>query len=204
MSIQLSARALRIGQRYKNSQCGFRSLKFRIPVSGFFVSGCSVCGSMFNMVARAHTYTVQCNAAAAVQQPEGWRIVDPLQCLGGSTHWWVPVDTTVHQCPKGMAVGGPCDQTAQQYSAETPQTCRFSSVNTPTPTTQTQACQGSALRWHPEFPPQRRQHCISTGLLGEGSGSGVHESSGDLLGQQLGRRLGRKHLLARRLGKSLG
>ena len=73
---------------------------------------------------------------------------------------------------------------------------RFSSVNTPTPTTQTQACQGSALRWHPEFPPQRRQHCISTGLLGEGSGSGVHESSGDLLGQQLGRRLGRKDLLA--------
>ena len=29
---------------------------------------------------------------------------------------------TVHRCPKGMAVGGPCDQTAQQYSAETPQT----------------------------------------------------------------------------------
>ena len=37
--------------------------------------GC-VCGSMFNMVARAHTYTPQCNAVA-VQQPEGWRIVDP-------------------------------------------------------------------------------------------------------------------------------
>ena len=29
---------------------------------------------------------------------------------------------TVHRCPEGMAVGGPCDQTAQQYSAETLQT----------------------------------------------------------------------------------
>ena len=67
-------------------------------------------GSMFNMVARAHMYTAQCNAAA-VQQPEGWRIVDPPPCLGGSTHRWVPV-----------AVGSPCDQTAQQYSAETHQT----------------------------------------------------------------------------------
>ena len=32
---------------------------------------------------------------------------------------------TVNRCPKGMAVGGPCDQTAQQYSAETPQTQRL-------------------------------------------------------------------------------
>ena len=106
MSIQLSARALRIGQRYKNSQCRFRSLKFRIPVSGFFVSGCSVCGSMFNMVARAHTYAVQCNAAA-VQQPEGWRIVDPLQCLGGSTHRWVPVDTHSTPVPERDDCGWP-------------------------------------------------------------------------------------------------
>ena len=35
---------------------------------------------------------------------------------------------TVHWCPKGMAVGGPCDQTAQQYSAETPQTFFFFNV----------------------------------------------------------------------------
>ena len=60
--------------------------------------GC-VCGSMFNMVARAHTYTAQCNAAA-VQQPEGWRIVDPPPCLGGSTHRWVPVDTHSTQVPE--------------------------------------------------------------------------------------------------------
>ena len=53
-------------------------------------------GSMFNMVARAHMYAAQCNAAA-VQQPEGWRIVDPPPCLGGSTHRWVPVDT--HSTP---------------------------------------------------------------------------------------------------------
>ena len=53
--------------------------------------GC-VCGSMFNMVARAHTCSAQCSAAA-VQQPEGWRIVDPAPCWGGSTHRWVPVDT---------------------------------------------------------------------------------------------------------------
>ena len=74
---------------------------------------------MFNMVARAHTYPAQCNAASE-QHPEGWRIVDPPPCPGGSTHRWVLLTPTVHRCPKGMAVGGPCDQTAQQYSAETP------------------------------------------------------------------------------------
>ena len=39
-----------------------------------------VCGSIINMVARAHTYTGQCNAASE-QQPEGWRIVDPPRWL---------------------------------------------------------------------------------------------------------------------------
>ena len=48
------------------------------------------------MVARAHTYPAQCNAASE-QQPEGWRIVDPRPCPGGSTHRWVPVDT--HSTP---------------------------------------------------------------------------------------------------------
>ena len=85
-----------------------------------------VCGSMFNMVARAHMFSAQCNAASE-QQPEGWRIVDTPPCLGGSAHRWVGQHTggsrltpTVHRCPQGMAVGGPCDQTAQQYSAQTP------------------------------------------------------------------------------------
>ena len=41
-------------------------------------------------------YPAQCMAAAE-QQPEGWRIVDPPPCLGGSTHRWVPVDT--HSTP---------------------------------------------------------------------------------------------------------
>ena len=59
--------------------------------------GC-VCGSMFNMVARAHTCTAQCNAAA-VQQPEGWRIVDP--------HRWVPVDTHSTPVPERDGCGWP-------------------------------------------------------------------------------------------------
>ena len=65
-----------------------------------------VCGSMFNMVARAHTYTAQCNAASE-QQPEGWRIVDPPPCLGGSTHRWVPVDTHSTPVPERDDCGWP-------------------------------------------------------------------------------------------------
>ena len=68
---------------------------------------------MFNVVARAHMKTAQCNAATE-QQPEGWRIVDPPPCLGGSTHRWVLVDNPQYTgARKGMAVGGPRDQTAQ-------------------------------------------------------------------------------------------
>ena len=81
-----------------------------------FMAACSM------MVARAHMYPAQC-MAAAVQQPEGWRIVDPPPCLGGLTHRWVPVDTHSTRVLERDGCGwGPCDQTAQQYSAETPQT----------------------------------------------------------------------------------
>ena len=65
-----------------------------------------VCGSMFNMVARVRTYPAQCNAAAE-QQPEGWRIVDPAPCLGGSTHPWVPVDTHSTPVPERDGCGWP-------------------------------------------------------------------------------------------------
>ena len=67
--------------------------------------GC-VCGSMFNTVARAQTYPAQCNAASE-QQPEGWRIVDPPPCLGGSTHRWVLVDTHSTQVPERDGCGWP-------------------------------------------------------------------------------------------------
>ena len=66
----------------------------------------SVRGSMFHMVARAHMYAAQCNAAAE-QQPEGWRIVDPPPCLGGSTHRWVPVDTHSTPVPERDGCGWP-------------------------------------------------------------------------------------------------
>ena len=75
--------------RHSTSQIG------RNPRHMHLTEGC-VCGSMFNMVARVHMYPAQCNAAAE-QQPEGWRMVDPPPCLGGSTHRWVPVDT--HSTP---------------------------------------------------------------------------------------------------------
>ena len=71
----------------------------------FFLWIFFVCGSMFNMVARADTYTAQCNAAAE-QQPEGWRIVDP-PCFGGSTHRWVPVDTHSTPVPERDGCGWP-------------------------------------------------------------------------------------------------
>ena len=72
-------------------------------------------GSMFNKVARAHMYTAQCNAAVE-QQPEGWRIVDPPPCLGGSTHRWVPVDTHSTPVPERDGCGWPMssDSTAVQ------------------------------------------------------------------------------------------
>ena len=65
-----------------------------------FVAACSI------TVARAHMYTAQCNAAAE-QQPEGWRIVDPPPCLGGSTHRWVPVDTHNTPVPERDGCGWP-------------------------------------------------------------------------------------------------
>ena len=69
---------------------------------------------MFNMVARA-----QCNAAAE-QQPEGWRIVDPPPCLGGSTHRWVPDDTHSTPVPERGGCGWLITTTqSTTYSAET-------------------------------------------------------------------------------------
>ena len=53
---------------------------------------------LWQHVQYGRTTCIQLSAtAAAVQQPEGWRIVDPPPCLGGSTHRWVPVDT--HSTP---------------------------------------------------------------------------------------------------------
>ena len=78
-------------------------------------------GSMFNKVARAHMYTAQCNAAVE-QQPEGWRIVDPPPCLGGSTHRWVPVDTHSTPVPERDGCGWP--MSSDQHSStvqKTPQ-----------------------------------------------------------------------------------
>ena len=76
------------------------------------------------MVARAHTYPAQCNAAAE-QQPEGWRFV-PDTILPGYqwAHQWDPARTPTVQWGQisGKAVGGPNHSSAQQYSAETLQT----------------------------------------------------------------------------------
>ena len=79
-------------------------------------------------VDRAHTHAAVgavSAVAAAEQQPEGWRFV--LDTILPWYQWapqWVLAGTpTVHWGPIfEKAVGGPCDQTAQQYSAETPQT----------------------------------------------------------------------------------
>ena len=65
-----------------------------------FVAACSI------LVARAHMYPAKCNAAAE-QQPEGWRIVDPPPCQGGSTHRWVPVDTHSTPVPERDGCGWP-------------------------------------------------------------------------------------------------
>ena len=82
----------------------FTFLFFCSPL--FFVCSPFVCGSMFNMVARAHTFSAQCNAASE-QQPEGWRIVGPPPCLGGSTHRWVPVDSHSAPVPERDGCGWP-------------------------------------------------------------------------------------------------
>ena len=76
----------------------------------------------FSMWSHAHT---RIQLSAMQHQSSGQRVGALLihrpawvdQHTGGSR-----LTPTVHRCPKGMAVGGPCDQTAQQYSAETPQT----------------------------------------------------------------------------------
>ena len=72
-----------------------------------------VCGSMFNMWSHAHT----CIHVSAMQQQSSSQRVGALfihrpawvdQHTGGSR-----LTPTIHRCPKGMVVGGPCDQTAQ-------------------------------------------------------------------------------------------
>ena len=95
--------------RHSASRIGRDSRHVYSTEGGVFVR------SMFNMVARAHTYTAQCNAASE-QQPEGWRIVDPPPCLGGSTHRWVPVNTHSTLVPERDGCGWPMssDSTAVQ------------------------------------------------------------------------------------------
>ena len=71
--------------------------------------------------------SVQCSSSAAARGVGALLIHRPAwvdQHTGGSG-----LTPTVHRCPKGMAVGGPCDQTAQQYSAETRQTFLRSNVD---------------------------------------------------------------------------
>ena len=96
-------------QRVQNEGVLVRHSASRIgrnPQTRAFDRGGVFVGSMFNMVARAHMSTAQCNAAAE-QQPEGWRIVDPPPCLGGSTHRWVPVDTHSTPVPERDGCGWP-------------------------------------------------------------------------------------------------
>ena len=83
---------------------------------GVFVAACSIWShacARVQLSAMQHQSSSQRVGALLIHRP-AW--VD--QHTSGS-----PLTPTVHRCPKGMAVGGPCDQTAQQYSAETPQTC---------------------------------------------------------------------------------
>ena len=82
---------------------------------GVFVAACSIWSHAHTRI-QLSAMQQQCSSqrvgALLIHRP-AW--VD--QHTGGSR-----LTPTVHRCPKGMAVGGPCDQTAQQYSAETPQT----------------------------------------------------------------------------------
>ena len=82
---------------------------------GVFVAACSIWSHAHTRIqlgAMQHQSSSQRVGALLIHRP-AW--VD--QHTGGSR-----LTPTVHRCPKGMAMGGPCDQTAQQYSAETPQT----------------------------------------------------------------------------------
>ena len=82
---------------------------------GVFVAACSIWSHAHTRI-QLSAMQQQCSSqrvgALLIHRP-AW--VD--QHTGGSR-----LTPTVHRCPKGMAVGGPCDQTARQYSAETPQT----------------------------------------------------------------------------------
>ena len=80
--------------------------------------GC-VCGSMFNMVARAHMHQL-----SAWQQQSSSQRVGALLIHRPA---WVDQHTsgsgltpTVHRCPKGMAVGGPCDRRHSTQCRNTP------------------------------------------------------------------------------------
>ena len=88
---------------------------------GVFVAACSTWShahTRTQLSAMQHESSSQRVGALLIHRP-AW--VD--QHTGGSR-----LTPTVHPCPKGMAVGGPGDQTAQ-YSAETPQTWWRSNVD---------------------------------------------------------------------------
>ena len=68
----------------------------------------------------------QSQQSTAEQQPETWRFVpDTILLVYQWAPQWVPARTpTVHWGPiSGKAVGGPNYSSAQQYSADTRQTC---------------------------------------------------------------------------------
>ena len=89
---------------------------FCLELISMLVAACSIWShahTRIQLSAMQHQSSSQRVGALLIHRP-AW--VD--QHTGGSRL----LTPTVHRCPKGMAVGGPCDQTAQQYSAETPQT----------------------------------------------------------------------------------
>ena len=77
------------------------------------------CPFLFVAACPIWSYAHTCIQLSAMQQQcssqrVGALLIHRPVCVDQHTH--------THRCPKGMAVFGPCDQTAQQYSAETPQT----------------------------------------------------------------------------------
>ena len=90
-------------------------------IASLFVVACSIWShahTRIQLSAMQHQSSSQRVGALLIYRPA---LVD--QHTGGSR-----LTRTVHRCPKGMAVGGPCDQSAQQYSAETPQIRQHSST----------------------------------------------------------------------------
>ena len=81
-----------------------------------------VCGSMFNVVARAHMYQLSAWQQQSSSQRVGALLIRRPAWVDHNTGGSPARTLAVHWRPKGMAVGGPTHSSAQQYSAETRQT----------------------------------------------------------------------------------